>query len=162
MSIKIDALVEGGKATAGPPLGPALGPAGVNVNQVISTINEKTKDFNGMKVPVKIIVDPSNKSFEIHVGTPPASALIIKELAIEKGSGEAKTNFVGDLSIEQAMKIGRMKKESILAASLKSAVMEIAGTCVSMGVKIDGKTPQEFQKNIRSGEYDAVFTNQEW
>ncbi len=162
MTIKIAALVDGGKATAGPPLGPALGPAGVNINQVVSAINEKTKTFEGMKVPVKVLVNPSDKSFEIEVGTPPASALIIKELGIEKGSGAARTTFVGDLSTEQIAKIARMKKSSLLAADLKAAVLEIAGTCVSMGIKVDQKAPKDFQAAVKSGEYDETFKGQEW
>jgi large subunit ribosomal protein L11 len=70
MAEKIEALVEGGKASAGPPLGPALGPLGVNIMQIINTINDKTKQFSGMKVPVKVIVDPKTKDFEIQVSTP--------------------------------------------------------------------------------------------
>ena len=80
MAETIEVLVEGGKASAGPPLGPALGPLGVNVMQVVNAINEKTKHFDGMKVPVKVIVDPKTKGFEIEVGTPPVTALILKEL----------------------------------------------------------------------------------
>jgi len=74
----VDAMVEGGKATAAPPLGPALGPLGVNIGQVISEINKKTADFKGVQVPVKIIVD-EDKNVTITVGTPPASALIKQE-----------------------------------------------------------------------------------
>ncbi|MFQ5800585.1 MAG: 50S ribosomal protein L11 [Candidatus Hydrothermarchaeales archaeon] len=160
--IKIDALVEGGKASAGPPLGPALGPAGVNINQVIGTINEKTKVFDGMKVPVKVIVDPATKSFEIEVGTPPASALIIKELGIEKGSGEAGANFVGNLALEQIIKIAKMKKDSLLATDTKAGVMEIAGTCVSMGITIEGKSTKDFQKEVSNGNYDDFLAGEEW
>ncbi len=161
MSMTIDALVEGGKASAGPPLGPALGPAGVNINQVISEINEKTKDFDGMKVPVKVIVDPGNKTFEIEVGTPPVSALVLKELGIDKGSGSAEA-FVGDLSIEQIIKISKMKKDGILATDLKAGVMEIAGTCLSMGIKIDGKPAKEFQESVNNGDYDKPFKESGW
>ncbi|MFV2041407.1 MAG: 50S ribosomal protein L11 [Candidatus Hydrothermarchaeales archaeon] len=160
--MKIDALVEGGKASAGPPLGPALGPAGVNIGQVVAKINEKTKAFAGMKVPVVVVVDPATKSFEIEVGTPPASALILKELGIDKGSGEARTTFVGDLTVDQAAKVAGMKKDSLLAASLKAAVMEISGTCVSMGVKLDGKPAKEFQASVAKGDYDESFKGQEW
>ena len=74
-----------GKATPGPPLGPALGPLGVNVVQVVAKINEKTKAFEGMKVPVKVIVDPKTKTFEIKVGTPPTSALLVKEIRLRRG-----------------------------------------------------------------------------
>jgi large subunit ribosomal protein L11 len=101
MAEKLDVLVDGGKATPGPPLGPALGPMGVNVIQVVNAINEKTKAFTGMKVPVTLIVDSKTKAFEIKVGTPPVSALIIKELGIEKGSGSPKATKVGNLSVEQ-------------------------------------------------------------
>jgi large subunit ribosomal protein L11 len=115
-----------------------------------------------MKVPVKVLVDPVAKSFEIEVGTPPASALILKELGIEKGSSEARTTFAGDLSIEQAIKVATMKKESILSNELKAALMEISGTCVSMGIKIDGKPAKEFQKSLSTGDYSAVFEGQGW
>lgn len=162
MTIKIDVLVEGGKATAGPPLGPALGPSGVNIGQVIGAINEKTKSFSGMRVPVKVIVNPANKTFEIEVGTPPASALVVKELGIEKGSGEAKSKIVGNLSLEQVKKVAVMKKESILAFTSRAAVLEIAGTCVSMGVTIEGKPAKEFQKAVLKGDYDEVFKEDRW
>ena len=72
----VELLVSGGQATAGPPLGPALGPLGVNVMMIVNKINELTKDYAGMKVPVKVAVDPETKEFEVSVGTPTASALI--------------------------------------------------------------------------------------
>ena len=101
----IKALVDGGKASAGPPLGPALGPLGVNIMQIINTINDKTKEFQGMKVPVKVKVDPKTKSFEIEVGTPPASSLILNELGLEKGSGSAGTHKIGNITIDQTIKL---------------------------------------------------------
>ena len=85
MAEVIEALVDGGKATPGPPLGPALGPMGVNVVEIVAVINEKTKAFVGMKVPVKLTIDPKTKEFEVSVGTPPTSALILKELGIGSG-----------------------------------------------------------------------------
>ena len=84
----IEALVDGGKASAGAPLGPALGPKGVNIMQVINTINDKTKQFQGMKVPVKIIIDPKTKEFTIEVGTPPAASLILREVGAIEGGAE--------------------------------------------------------------------------
>jgi len=148
----IDALVEGGKATPAPPLGPALGPLGVNVGKVIAEINEKTKKFEGMKVPVKVIVDAS-KNFEIAVGTPPTSALILKEIGKEKGSGK-KEEIVGNLGIKQAVKIAKMKSDEMLAKDLKSAVKEVVGACVSMGVTVEGKNPKEVIKEIAAGKHD--------
>ena len=93
--ITVDALIEGGKASAGPPLGSSLGPLKVNVGAVVTKINEITKDFKGMKVPVKIVVDPETKEFEITIGTPPATQLLMKEISLEKGSGEPNLLKVG-------------------------------------------------------------------
>ena len=157
MSETIKALVEGGKASAGPPLGPALGPMGVDIMQIINTINDKTKQFEGMKVPVKVIIDPKTKNFEIVVGTPPASSLIFKELGIEKGSGSAGTHKIGNLTIDQAIKIAKMKHDNLLGKELKQKTKEIIGTCVSIGVTVEGKTPQEIQKAIDEKEYDSKF-----
>ena len=148
----IEVLVEGGKATPGPPLGPALGPMGVNVAQVVKAINEKTKDYAGMQVPVKVDIDPKTKKFTITVGTPPTSALIKKELDIEKGSGNARTDKVGDLSLEQVVKIAKMKKINSLSYDIRGVVLEVLGTCVSMGVTVEGKDPREVQKLIKNNE----------
>lgn len=152
MGQKIEVLVEGGKATPGPPLGPALGPMGVNVAKVVKVINEKTKAYAGMQVPVIVDVDPKTKEFTVTVGTPPTSALIKKELGIEKGSGDARKNKVGDLTLDQVIKIARMKKENSLSYDLKGVVMEVLGTCVSMGVTVEGKDPREVQKLIKKNE----------
>ena len=157
MAEKIEALVEGGKASAGPPLGPALGPLGVNIMDIINSINDKTKQFDGMKVPVKVIVDPKTKKFEIEVGTPPASSLIFKELGLEKGSGSAGTHKVGNLTVDQAIKIAKMKQDNLLGKELKHKTKEVIGTCVSIGVTVEGKKPQEIQKAIDEGVYDSKF-----
>ncbi|HDN95927.1 MAG TPA: 50S ribosomal protein L11, partial [Thermoplasmatales archaeon] len=132
---EIEVLVEGGKASAGPPLGPALGPLGLNVMEVVKKINEVTKDFQGMKVPVKIMVDPATKNFELKVGTPPASALIMKRAGIEKGTGDE--NPVGNITMKDVIEIAKMKKNDLLGKDLKAKAKEIIGTCVSMGITID-------------------------
>jgi len=157
MAEKVEALVEGGKASAGPPLGPALGPLGVNIIQIINTINDKTKQFEGMKVPVKVIVDPKTKKFEVEVGTPPASSLILKEIGLEKGSGAPSTRKVGNISVDQAIKVAKMKSDGLLGKNLKQKTKEVIGTCVSMGVTVEGKKPQEIQKAIDDGVYDSKF-----
>ena len=148
----IEILVEGGKATPGPPLGPALGPLGVNIGQVVKEINEKTKNYEGMQVPVKVSVDPKTKTFTVTVGTPPVSALIKKELGIETGSGSPKANKVGDLSLEKVIKIAKMKVQDSLSPTIKAMVMEVLGSCVSMGITVDGKDPKEIQEKIRNNE----------
>jgi len=155
----IPALVEGGKASAAPPLGPAIGPSGLNIGDVIAKINEKTKAFVGIQVPIKVIVDKASKTFEIEVGTPPVSALVKKELGIsapvKEEVGKKGKPVIGNLSFDQLVKICGMKADSSLSKSKKSHAKEVAGTCLSMGVTIDGKSPAEVVSDIDSGKYDA-------
>lgn len=153
----ISALVSGGEANAGPPLGPALGPMGVNVMQVINAINERTKDFPGMKVPVKVEVDSETKKFTVEVGIPPTAALIAKETGIQKGSGTAGTNYAGDLTIAAAVKIAKMKIDSSYAKDIRGAVREVIGSCVSMGVKVEGKPAKEVFADVDMGKYDDLL-----
>lgn len=150
----IDSLVEGGKATAAPPLGPALGPLGVNIGQVVAKINKMTAAFSGMKVPVKVIVDKDTKEFEIEIGTPPCSQLIKKEAKIEKGSGNPLTDKVADILIEQCIKIAKMKETVLLGKNLKNKIKEVIGTCRSMGILVEGKPADEAIKLINAGEFD--------
>ncbi|MBP1910065.1 50S ribosomal protein L11 [Methanolobus bombayensis] len=161
MANVVEALVPGGKANPGPPLGPALGPLGINIKDVIDKINEKTSDYNGMQVPVKVIV-ADDKSFEIEVGTPPTSALILQEAGIQKGSGEPNTVTVGNITIAQAAKVARMKREDILSYDLKAAVKEVLGSCVPMGVTAEGMTAKECQKAIDEGQFDDALAQEAW
>jgi large subunit ribosomal protein L11 len=156
----IDALVSGGQATAGPPLGPALGPLGVNVLAIVNKINEITKSYAGMKVPVKITVDTETKEFEVSVGTPTTSALIVSELGVEKGSGAPNTEKIGNLSMSQIVKIAKLKHSELLARNLKYAAKEVLGSCVSMGVTVEEKDPREIQKEINEGKHDALLTKE--
>jgi large subunit ribosomal protein L11 len=152
----VEVLIEGGKASPGPPLGPALGPLGVNIKEVVSSVNELTKDYAGMEVPVKITIDGGKVN--ITVGTPPTAALIKKELGIEKAKTDSTSDYTGDISLEQLKEIAKKKKEGMLASSLKKAVKEIIGTCVSMRLKVEGKDAKEIQKEIDEGKYDEVIT----
>lgn len=154
MADTIEVLVEGGRATPGQPLGPALGPLGVNIPKVVAEINNKTRAFDGMKVPVKIIIDSKTKNFEIKVGTPPTSSLISKELGVEKGSGSPKAVKVGNLTIAQAIKIAQMKGDSLMGKDLKMKVLEVVGTCTSMGVTIEGFEPKVARTEILAGKFD--------
>jgi len=153
----VNALVSGGEASAGPPLGPALGPLGINILQVVNTINEKTKDFPGMKVPVKVEVDSDTKKFTVEVGIPPTAALIFKESGINKGSGTAGTNFVGNISMDSVVKIAKMKSDISYAQDIKSTTKEIIGSCLSLGVKVEDKIANEVYADISEGKYDALF-----
>lgn len=153
----VEILIDGGKATPGPPLGPAIGPLGINMMKVVEEINKKTSDFSGMKVPVKVIVDVGTKEFEIKVGTPPTTALIIDELGIDKGSQDPGMDKVADLKMEQALKIARMKFDALLSNDYKNAAKEVIGTCVSMGITVEGKDPREVQEEIDQGAYDDTL-----
>ncbi len=153
--ITVEVLIEGGKATAAPPVGSQVGPTGVNIDQVVSEINQKTSPMKGMKVPVKIVVDDESKEFTIEVGTPPAAALIRKEADIKKGASNPLTEKVADLLIEQVIKIAKMKEDALLGKNTKMKVKEIVGTCQSMGILVEGMPAQEALKAIDEGKFDS-------
>jgi len=153
----INVLVTGGEASAGPPLGPALGPLGVNVLGIVNEINRQTGEFKGMRVPVKVEVDKETKKFVISVGTPTTSALIAKESGIPKGSAKPNTELSGDLTMDKVISIAKSKIAGSYAASIKSAAKEVVGSCVSMGVKVEGKDAREFMKEIDAGKWDSKF-----
>lgn len=151
----VEVMISGGKATAAPPLGPALGPLKVNIGQVVAEINKKTADFAGMQVPVKVSVDTETKEFEISIGTPPASALIKQEANVKKGGSNQLTDTAGNLSFDQVIKIVRMKQDALYGKDLANMAKEIIGTCRSMSITVDGKRAQEVIEAINKGEYDA-------
>ena len=135
-----------------------MGPMGVNIMQVIEAINEKTKEFKGMKIPVTVSVDADTKEWEIEVGIPSASALLLKEAGIQKGSSTSGTEWAGDITADSIIKVANVKLETSYASSLKSVAKQIVGTCVSLGIKIEGKTPKEFTAEINDGKWDSKFT----
>lgn len=153
----VEVLVSGGEATAGPPLGPTLGPLGLNVLAVVNKINELTKSYAGMKVPVKVEVNLNNKQFEVSVGIPTTSALIVRQLGISKGSGMPNIEKVGNLSMEQVVMVVTQKQGTLLAKNSKGAAKEVLGSCASMGVTVDGKEPTTVQQEIDSGMYDEFL-----
>ncbi len=154
---EIKVLVEGGKASAGAPLGPALGPLGVNIGDIVAKINEKTNSYAGMKVPVIVDVDVGTKTFEIFVGSPPTSALIKKEIGIDKGSSNPKAEIKGNVSMEQIKNVIEMKIEKLASYKMKSAAKEIIGVCNSMGLTIEEKPAREVIKEINEGKFDELL-----
>jgi len=143
---EVSVLVEGGKATPGAPLGPALGPLGVNVVQVVQQINELTKGFQGMRVPVIVRVDPATRAFTLVVGKPAVAALLLKEAGKEKGSGKSKSEVVGDVSLEAVQRIAEAKGSDLFGRGLDEQMNQVIGTCVSMGITVDGQDPRELLK----------------
>jgi large subunit ribosomal protein L11 len=158
----IEIMVEGGKASPGPTTAPKLSSYKVNIGEVFKKINEKTKEYEGMQVPVKIIIDKDTKQFEISVGLPPISSLIKKELGVEKAKiteeekAGGKTS-VGNLTMEQCLKIAKIKMEGMLAKDLKAAVKQVVGTAASMPVTVEGKKPKEIIKEIEEGKWDNIL-----
>ncbi len=155
----ISAIVDGGQAKAGPPLAPALAPMGVNISAIIAEINKQTAGFTGVKVPVKVFVDKGTKAWRIEVGFPATSELIKKELSLEKGrkGGEGEPQVVGDLKLEQAVKVAKAKAAGTLAKDVKRAVSEVLGTCVSSGITVNGKDAREIKKELDAGKFDAMM-----
>jgi len=156
MAETIEVLVPGGQADPGPPLGPELGPTPVDVQAVVGEINDQTAAFDGTEVPVTIEYEEDG-SFTIEVGVPPTAELIKDEAGFETGSGEPHEEFVADLSVEQITQIAEQKHPDLLSYDLENAAKEVVGTCVTLGVTIDGENPREFKQRIDDGEYDDVF-----
>ena len=141
MAKKISSIVKlqiaAGAANPSPPVGPALGQAGVNIMEFCKAFNAKTQEMEkGMPVPVEITVY-SDKSFTFITKTPPASFLILKELNLKKGSGTPNTDKVGKISREQLENIAKIKEPDLTAAEIEAAIRTIAGTAKSMGVDVE-------------------------
>ena len=156
----IEVLIPGGEADPGPPLGPELGPTPVNVQAVVSEINEQTAAFDGTEVPVTVTYEDDG-SFEIDVGVPPTAALIKDELGFDTGSGKPNSEFVADMSVDQLITIAEQKLPDLLAYDTKGAAKEVAGTCVSLGVTVEGQDAREFKQRLEDGEYDDQFPEEE-
>jgi large subunit ribosomal protein L11 len=160
MAGTIEVLVPGGQADPGPPLGPELGPTPVDVQAVVSEINEETAAFDGTEVPVTVDYEDDG-SFSIDVGVPPTAAIIKDELGFETGSGEPNEDFVADMSAEQLRTVAEQKLPDLLAYDVRNAAKEVAGTCVSLGVTIEGEDARRFNQRLDDGEFDDVFDEAE-
>lgn len=156
MAGTIELLVPGGQANPGPPLGPELGPTPVDVQAVVSEINDQTAAFDGTEVPVTIEYEDDG-SFSIEVGVPPTAALIKDELDFETGSGEPQENFIADISADQLRKIAEQKLPDLLSYDVRNASKEVAGTCASLGVTVEGEDARTYKERLEAGEFDDVF-----
>ena len=159
MAGTIEALVPGGEADPGPPLGPELGPTPVNVQEVVAEINDQTEAFDGMEVPVTVEYDDEG-DFTISVGVPPTAALIKDTAGFETGSGEPQKDFVADISVEEVKQVAEQKGPDLLAYDTKNAAKEVAGTCVTLGVTIDGEDARTFGERVDDGQYDDVLAEE--
>ncbi len=154
---KIKLIVEGGSMKPGPAVAQQLGPMGINLGKVIEDVNRSTANFKGTKVPVELDVDPKTRTYKIEIFSPPMAELIKKELQLEKASGEAGKTIVGNIAFETIIKIAKTKLPNLLAKDLRAAVKLTVGTCVSLGVLIDSKSPIEINKEIQEGKFDILI-----
>lgn len=159
--VTVDLLVDGGNASSGGAMGPALGPLGVNIKQIVDEINKKTSAYQGMKVPVVVTVNKATRAFELDIGIPPASALVLKAAGISKGSSTPNTEIVGNINFPQLIEITKSKMSDLAASNLKSGCKEILGTMVTMGVTCEEKDPREVQKEIDKGKYDDLLAKED-
>ncbi|TXT64936.1 MAG: 50S ribosomal protein L11 [Promethearchaeota archaeon] len=152
--VVVKALVTGGSASGGPPIGPAVGPTEINIKDVIDKINEETQMFKGLSVPVRIICDPETKQFEIFIETPSTASLLMKELGASQGSSNCIEEKIGDLTLEQIKSVVEAKKDTFLEKTYKAAVKSVLGTALSVGATVEGEDPRTIQQRIDNGEYD--------
>lgn len=135
---KIKVQAPGGQATPAPPIGPALGQHNVNIGQFVSQFNERTRELNGMPVPVEITVY-NDRTFTFIVKSPPAAALLKEAAGIAKGSGVPNKEKVGSVTMEQVRKIAQTKLADLSARDVEAGARIIAGTARSMGIEVKEK-----------------------
>jgi large subunit ribosomal protein L11 len=158
MIIKL--LIDGGDMKPGPAIAQQLGPLGINIGKVISKINESTKEFKGVKVPVELNINEKTKDFTIKTSSPPTAELLKKELGLEKGTADHKKLKVGNASIEDIIKVTKIKYPNMLEKEFKSAVKSILGTCASIGIFVESKEPKELLIEIVAGNFDREIKGQ--
>lgn len=134
---QIKVQVPGGAATPAPPVGTALGPHGVNIGQFVQQFNDRTRELNGMTVPVVITVY-NDRSFEFITKSPPAAVLLKKAAKLAKGASNPSKELVGQVTKEQVLEIAQTKFEDLNAPNLEHAARIIAGTARSMGIEVVG------------------------
>jgi large subunit ribosomal protein L11 len=159
--VKINLLIDGGNMKPGPAVAQQLGPMGINMGKVISDVNEATSEFKGMKVPVELDVDEKTKEYTIHTSSPPTSELIKKELGLEKGSDKHAEVKVGNASIEDMIKIAKIKIGNMLDRDLKAAVKSVLGTSASVGILVENTNPNDLIANVNDGKFDSEINEGE-
>lgn len=129
-------IIEGGKATPAPPLGPSLAPHGINIGEFCNKFNQVTKNLEGVQIPVEVIIY-EDRTFDFILKKPPLSYLIKKELGIEKGASETGRQIVGKLTKEQVRKIAEEKLPDLNTKDIEKAMKIVEGVARSMGVVVE-------------------------
>ncbi|RLG80673.1 MAG: 50S ribosomal protein L11 [Thermoprotei archaeon] len=153
--------VPGGKASPSPPLGPTISQYGLDVGDVVNKINELTRDYDGLEVTVEIYVDPVTKEYRIDVRSPTTTSLLLRLAGASAPSGDPANKKVGDLKLEDVIKVAILKKNDLNAKSLKAAVKTILSSAATIGLTVNGKEPREVIKDISSGIFDNVLLKYE-
>jgi large subunit ribosomal protein L11 len=137
VTAQVKLQIQAGQATPAPPVGTALGPAGVNLMDFCKTFNARTESQRGLIIPVVVTVY-ADRSYTFVTKTPPASILLLKAAGIEKGSGVPNRNKVGKVTRKQVEEIAKQKMPDLNAASLEAAMRTVEGTARSMGIEVQG------------------------
>ena len=137
IAVQIKLQASGGQATPAPPIGPALGQHGINIGQFVQQFNDRTKDLNGMTVPVVINLY-KDKSFDFVVKSPPAAVLLKQAAGLAKGSGVPHMEKVGKVTKDQVKEIAETKMADLNAYDVENAMRIIEGTARSMGIEVEG------------------------
>ncbi|MCK4997043.1 50S ribosomal protein L11 [Candidatus Pacearchaeota archaeon] len=156
----IKLMVEGGKMTPGPAVAQQLGPMGVNMGKVISDVNEATKEFAGVTLPVHLTVNADTKEVSIKVLSPPTSELIKKELGVKTASGARLKQRVGNFAIEQVIGVAKAKHDAMLSNEFISSVKSVLGTCQALGVLVESKEVREVLDEINDSKYAEEISAQ--
>jgi large subunit ribosomal protein L11 len=130
------------------------------MGKVISDVNEATKEFKGMKVPVELDVDEKTKDFTIHTSSPPTSELLKNELGLEKGSDKHAEVKVGNASIEDMIKIAKIKLPNMLDRDMKAAVKSVLGTSASVGILVENENPNNLIQAVNDGKFDSEINDE--
>ncbi|MEM2090044.1 MAG: 50S ribosomal protein L11 [Candidatus Pacearchaeota archaeon] len=158
MEIKL--LVDAGEMKPGPALSQRLGPLGINIGKVIAEVNNATREFSGMKVPVVLEIDKA-KNIKVKVLTPPTSELLKKEIGIEKGSPMPNKIKIANIPIELVIKIAKIKEKDMFVGNFEAAVKSVLGSCVSLGILVESKEPKEVIQEVDQGVYDDLIAKKE-
>ncbi len=156
MEIKL--LVDGGAMKPGPALSQKMGPLGMNMGKIIADINKATSEFSGMKVPITLDINTKTKTYNVIVSTPPVSALLKKEISLEKGSPEPNNIKTGNMAIEHIIKIAKIKEKDMNVNNIQKAISAVLGTCVSLGLLVESKDPREIIREVEKGAYNDLIS----
>lgn len=156
--------VKGGQASPSPPLGPTISQYGLNVEEVVQKINELTKGFEGMEVTVDLYVNPDTKEYRIEIKSPSTSSLLLRAAGVDKPSGDPAHSKVGNISLEEVIKVALMKKFDLSAKTLKKAVKTVLSTAATIGLTVNNKEPREVIKEVEEGMHDELLLKyeEEW